>query len=73
MYFKDHNPQHFHARYNSDVALINIETLDVIEGKLEPKILLKVKKWALIHKAELIKDWDKCAKSELPNKIDPLK
>lgn len=34
MYFEDHQPPYFHARYSSDEALIVIETCDVYAGKL---------------------------------------
>lgn len=43
MYFFDseHNPPHIHAIYNKEVAIINIQTLKVIEGRI-PKRALKL-------------------------------
>ena len=32
MYFDDHNPPHFHVRYNEDRALVSIGELKVEEG-----------------------------------------
>jgi hypothetical protein len=32
MYFDDHNPPHFHAKYAGEEALIEIETLEVVAG-----------------------------------------
>jgi Domain of unknown function (DUF4160) len=32
MYFRDHPPPHFHARYGDDVAEIAIDTLELIDG-----------------------------------------
>ena len=39
MYYKEHNPPHFHVRYNEFKAVIAIDTLALIEGKLPPKVL----------------------------------
>ena len=34
MYFDDHLPAHFHAVYGGDEAVIGIETLAVLNGRL---------------------------------------
>lgn len=34
MFFNEHAPPHFHADYAGHRAVINIRTLEVIEGKL---------------------------------------
>jgi hypothetical protein len=39
MFYDEHNPPHFHARYGSDQAAIEIETLRVLEGHLAPRVL----------------------------------
>ena len=39
MYYKENNPPHFHVRYNEFKAVIAIDTLALIEGKLPPKVL----------------------------------
>jgi hypothetical protein len=39
MYFDDHNPPHFHARYNDYRALISINELKVLDGYLPARIL----------------------------------
>jgi len=36
MYYSEHNPPHFHARYGSQSAEIAIQTLWVIAGRLPP-------------------------------------
>jgi hypothetical protein len=40
MYFGDHDPAHFHAEYAGDRAVISIETLAVMGGRLPPRALL---------------------------------
>jgi len=37
MYFDDHDPPHFHAEYAEDQAVIGIEKLAVIAGRLPPR------------------------------------
>jgi len=39
MFFEDHNPPHFHARYAGDKVAIEIQTLRVLEGQLPPRAL----------------------------------
>jgi hypothetical protein len=51
MYFGDHPPPHFHARYSGHNAKIDIDTLAVIEGQLPPRALGLVTEWAVLHQA----------------------
>jgi len=39
MFFNDHAPPHFHARYGEFEATIDIATLEVIEGDLQTEPL----------------------------------
>jgi hypothetical protein len=38
MYWGDHGPTHFHARYAGEKASIGIEDLSVLAGKLPPRV-----------------------------------
>ena len=70
MYFlsSEHNPPHIHAFYNKNVAVIDIQTLKVIEGQLPTRALKLVREWLLIHKNEIINIWT----TQEFRKIDPL-
>lgn len=57
MFFNDHPPPHFHARYGEFEATINIGTLDVLEGQLPRRALNLVQERAMIHREELLEDW----------------
>lgn len=72
MYFKDHNPPHFHVQYNDFKAQVVIETLGVLAGHLPPKVLSLVVEWAALHRDELTRNWDGLRTSGLFEKIDPL-
>ena len=39
MYYDDHNPPHFHAEYNGNKALIEIDGARVIKGALPSRQL----------------------------------
>ena len=46
IFFEDHNPPHFHARYGNHKVAIDIRNLTVLEGKLPPRALGMVIEWA---------------------------
>ena len=70
MYFlaSEHNPPHIHAIYNKNIAVIDIQTLEVIEGEIPERALRLVKEWALIHKKEIKDIWE----TQQFKKIEPL-
>lgn len=72
MFFNDHAPPHFHARYGEFEATVDLNTLEVIEGQIPTRALSLVQEWAKIHKEELIEDWRLCREKSAPSKIDPL-
>ncbi len=60
MYFQqaEHNPPHIHALYSEDMAAIEIQTGEVLEGHLPPKALSMVREWIKMHKNELLHIWE---------------
>lgn len=72
MFWSDHAPPHFHALYAEFEVLINIQTLEVITGRLPNRALRLVLEWADLHREELLKDWDLCEQTRMPEKIAPL-
>jgi len=72
MYYNDHPPPHFHARYGSDRAIIDIQTLQVLGGRLGPRVMGLVVEWALRHRDELLEDWRLARESAPLNRIAPL-
>jgi hypothetical protein len=73
MYFDDHPPPHFHARYAGDVAKIEIATGAVIVGSLPPRALRLVREWLELHRAELEANWERAERLETPQPIEPLR
>jgi hypothetical protein len=73
MFWQDHPPPHFHTLYAEHEALIDIQTLDVIEGSLPRRALALVLEWARAHRAELMEDWNLCRQRQPPRTIEPLR
>ena len=72
MFYRDHAPPHFHVEYSGDEALVAIDTLGVIEGRLPPRALGLVVEWAMMHRDELRENWER-SRSGLPLKpVAPL-
>ena len=72
MYYDEHNPPHFHARYGSDKAALEIASLRVLEGKLPSRALGLVVEWASQHQEELMMNWEVARSDRPPKKIQPL-
>jgi len=72
MYFKEHAPPHFHAKYGGQRASFSIKELKMIEGKLPPRIVSLVIEWAFLHRDELMDNWDLARREDQLNKIPPL-
>ncbi|NNE70075.1 MAG: DUF4160 domain-containing protein [Rhodothermales bacterium] len=73
MYFDDHAPPHFHARYGGDEARVIIQTGDILHGGLPPRALKLVRKWLDNRQAELLHNWEQAANGGALNKVNPLK
>ena len=72
MYFADHGPPHFHASYGGDEALVGIDNLAVLHGRLPPRARDLVVEWASLHQAELREAWNRASNLTPPGKIAPL-
>ncbi|MCX6584100.1 MAG: DUF4160 domain-containing protein [Candidatus Aminicenantes bacterium] len=72
MYFNDHEPPHFHARYNEFRGKLTINELQLIEGRLPKRILALVLEWANNHRAELLENWETLKKEGKYKRIKPL-
>ena len=68
MYFNEHNPPHFHVRYNEFRAVVSIRTLNVVDGHLPARVRGLVEEWAELHQQELMAMWG----SKDFHQIEPL-
>lgn len=58
MYFKDHNPPHFHALYQGSEAVYSINTCELLGGRLDHRINKLVVEWWSINKDRLTTEWE---------------
>ena len=71
MFWRDHNPPHFHARYGEYEVIVEIETGNV-EGVMPKRALQMIQEWRGLHKAELLENWKKAEQNKPIEKIEPL-
>lgn len=72
MFFKDHHPPHFHAKYEGQIGVYSIKGCRLIAGKLPPRANRFVKIWVKLHEKELIEDWNIAQKDGKLKLIEPL-
>lgn len=73
MFWNDHAPPHFHALYAEHEVLIDVRTLEVMEGQMPRG------RWLLCSNGRrntapnsCLEDWELCAHNQSPKKIRPL-
>lgn len=71
MYWQDHLPPHFHAKYGEYEITVGIQT-GVVEGKFPKRALRLVLEWYEHHQEALLENWELCRNKEMPKAIEPL-
>ena len=72
MYYREHGVPHFHACYGECEASISIATLEPIAGHLPGRAFRLVHQWAVLHREELVANWERAQRQEAVERIDPL-
>lgn len=72
IYYSDHAPPHFHARYGKQKASFRIIDSGLLEGSLPPRALGLVIEWAEIHRQELETNWKRAKTHQTLEPIEPL-
>ncbi|OQY57575.1 MAG: transcriptional regulator [Desulfobacteraceae bacterium 4572_88] len=71
MYWNDHLPPHFHAKYGEYEITVSIPN-GVTEGKFPKRAMRLVLEWYELHRDELMENWELCRKQEPTKPIKPL-
>ncbi len=72
MFYKEHNPPHFHAEYQGQKASFDMNG-EIIKGNVQSKTARKlIKKWCSQHTDELQINWNNVEKGKALSKIAPL-
>ena len=72
MYWRDHPPPHFHARYAEHRVTFGIESLTKLTGDFPTTQERLVLRWAQEHQDELREAWKLCQIGDPLFKIAPL-
>lgn len=71
MYMSEHNPPHFHVKYQGYEAIVTIDG-GIITGSMPRRALRLVYEWLDQHQEELMKNWQLLSEGKAPVKIVPL-
>ncbi len=72
IYWFDHAPPHFHARYAGEEVQIDIQKASVLGGSLPKRALAMVLEWTREHQVELMAAWAAASGGTAPERIAPL-
>jgi hypothetical protein len=72
MFYNDHAPPHFHARYGDRKIEIEIASLRILAGSFPPRALGLLMEWASQHQSELREDWELARQHATLKPIAPL-
>lgn len=73
MFYRDHNPPHFHAEYQGQNATFDFAG-NLLEGEIDSRTAKDlIRRWARLHKVELDQNWENMRKQKAFTRIEPLK
>lgn len=71
MFYNDHEPPHFHAKYGEFEIKVDIES-GIVTGQFPKRALDHVLEWHAIHKRGIMEDWMLAKERKPLKKIEPL-
>lgn len=71
MFWREHNPPHFHAKYADEEVVIEIAN-GTVNGSMSKRALTLVQEWREMHKEELMRDWKLAEQKKALFPIKPL-
>ena len=72
MFYNDHAPPHFHARYGELEVRVDIQTGQILSGSFPKRAESLVLEWLGLHRAELMINWDLAGNRKPLLKVAPL-
>jgi hypothetical protein len=66
MYFKEHGIPHFHALYGEYNGVLELETLEMIEGDLPQRAVRMIIEWGTTYRKDLLEMWTTQKFKQLP-------
>ena len=72
MYYDDHHPPHLHAKYEESEVVLGLLPIRILHGRIRGRALSLVIEWSVLHQQELLENWERLHRGELPLSIPPL-
>jgi hypothetical protein len=72
MFYREHDPAHFHADHAGQRATFDFEGEAVAGGIRSRKARQRIRRWALLHRDELQANWEKMKAGQALEIIEPL-
>ena len=72
MFYNDHAPPHFHARYGHLEIRVDIQTGRVLSGSFPKSVESLVLEWVALRRSELMINWEFASKRKPLRKVAPL-
>jgi hypothetical protein len=69
--YRDHDPPHFHAIYGDQEVMVRIHDGQVM-GRFPPRALGLVSEWLMLHRDEILANWERARAREPLAPIAPL-
>ena len=71
MFWREHQPPHFHAKYGDQEVIVEIQT-GKVTGNISPRVLDMVQEGREMHEDDLIADWELAEENKPLKRIKPL-
>jgi hypothetical protein len=72
MYFGDHAPPHFHVEHRGEKATFDFGG-DLLTGNISSRTAKRlIRKWAVLHRFELMVNWRNIEQGRPLSRIEPL-
>jgi len=71
IFWRDHRPPHFHAKYGDDEVTVEIES-GLVKGSMPNRALALVQEWRILYTKELMNNWERAERKEKLERIQPL-
>ena len=72
MYWREHQPPHFHANYGEFEAPFRIDPPYIMRGGFPPRAQGLITEWASLHRDELMANWERARSKQALAPIPPL-
>ncbi len=71
MFWREHRPPHFHAKYGDDEVVVEISS-GKVSGTMTKRALALVQEWRKLRRQELSREWDLVEQKKALFPIKPL-